>query len=149
MGFHYLICSAGAGDVLSDDERKLAETTAELLATKGVRFDAALVSPHGSAPATAKIVLEATGFEGEPVLLKALSPGVPPQVTLRAIFGKGNAVAVFGHETSLASLCGLLVGQASYGAFRRGLVIAVDGREPAWRLEPEKRSIIPLMLERK
>ena len=134
---------------LTPEGRVMAAALGEALREHGVVFDAVLTSPAPCAVDTAAAIAAATSFTGEIEEVRALLPGVPAQVAARALGGRGSHVAVVGHDAGLTALAGLVTALPRYLTFKPGLILAVSGVTPLWKIDPSTMQVTPLMLERK
>jgi phosphohistidine phosphatase len=152
----YLIRHADAVDAgprISDDARWLSERgrdqcrrVGERLANHGVELDVVLSSPLTRAVQTAELIAGALGWRGVVQTAVALSPGVPARAASNELPGRGDSIALVGHEPSIAELAAYLCGRPAFPPFRRAQVALIDGGRPVWTLDPDRLHVDRLLV---
>lgn len=94
---------------LTDDGRATARALAERLRDEGVRLDAVLTSPLLRARETGAELARAAGIEAEAD--ERLAPGASAEDVRAVVAGRGEAVAVVGHQPDCSDIAAELTGE--------------------------------------
>lgn len=111
---------------LSPRGREAARGLARLLREQGVALDAIVSSPLPRAVQTAELVAAGLDYLGPIAVDAALAPGCHPRPVVDRLHDHGAAVAVVGHEPTIASLAAILIGRPAFPAFRTAQCAAIE-----------------------
>ena len=111
---------------LTRDGREQARALAERLARERPALDAVVSSPLVRARETAAAIAAALGLEAE--VDERLAPGATTEALRAAIAGRGERVAVVGHQPDCGEIAAELTGAAA-PPFAPGAVHAIELRD--------------------
>ena len=109
---------------LTEQGRKDARALGKRLRDDGVSLDAVLASPLLRARETAAELARAAGVEAETD--ERLAPGATADDVRAAIAGRGEAVAVVGHQPDCGQIAAALTGGGPEPPFRPAGWLAID-----------------------
>ncbi|MBL8619911.1 MAG: histidine phosphatase family protein [Myxococcales bacterium] len=117
---------------LSARGREHARGLARLLREERVELDAIVSSPLPRAVQTAELLAAGLDYLGPIAIDAALAPGCHPRRVIDGLVARGMAVAVVGHEPTLAMLGAMVMGRPAFPAFRTAQCAALDRGVPTF-----------------
>lgn len=141
------VAGSDADRWLSPRGREAARGLARLLREQGVELDAIVSSPLPRAVQTAELVAVGLDYLGPIAVEPALAPGCHPRPALERLPEHGAAVAVVGHEPTIALLGALVIGRPAFPAFRTAQCAAIERGVPTFTARADVMQVHALFVE--
>ena len=122
---------------LSSAGRRRARSAAELLRSRGLKFDRFLASPRVRAVQTAEIYAHALDYRGAIESVPELSFTASAADAARALRELPGNLAAFGHMPTIAEIVQLLTGEDHAQPLATSEAVWIDGGRVRFRLDPD------------